>query len=135
MLHKRKNPNKAFLIGSGILAVAVIFIVLLFTLLSLRVFDKKKDSTVIYTEIYLIEFDKGFAGDSISLYLNDSLLLCRTLPEETVSLRVTRFDETNALLVVDNQTDEVTTFNLKEQGGHLILRKQEGIISMTSMDW
>jgi len=134
MYKKPHNPNKQFLIGTGVLAFAVIFIVVLFTLLALRM-SHKPEQTVKYTDIYQIELEKGFAGDSVSIYLNDSLLLNKMIAMDTIRLQIKRFDESNALLVVDNRTDKVTTFNLKEKGGRIILRKKEGIISMTSVDW
>lgn len=134
MYKKPHNPNKQFLIGTGVLAFAVICIVVLFTLLALRM-SHKSEQTVHYTDIYQIELEEGFAGDSVSIYLNDSLLLNQKIATDTIRLQIKRFDESNALLVVDNLTDKVTTFNLEEKGGRMILRKKEGIISMTSVDW
>lgn len=134
MFKKPHNPNKQFMIGAGVLAFAVICIVVLFTLLALRISNKSEQS-VTYNDIYQIELEKGFVGDSISIYINDSLLLNKTVPADTLRFKIKRFSETNALLVVDNQTDNVTTFDLKEKGGRIILRKDREIISMTSVDW
>lgn len=134
MYKKPHNPNKQFLIGTGVLAFAVICTVVLFTLLSLRM-SHKSEQMVHYTDIYQIELEKGFSGDSVSIYLNDSLLLNKKIAMDTIRLQIKRFSESNALLVVDNLTDKVTTFNLEEKGGRIILRKKEGIISMTSVDW
>lgn len=133
MYKRPHNPNKPFLIGTGILAFVVICIVMLFTLLAMRM-SRRSETPVVYTDIYQIELEYGFAGDSISLYLNDSLLWNKKVPADTVRLRVRRFDESNALLVVDNKTDKVTTFNLKDKGGRLILRKEGTLISMTPAD-
>lgn len=134
MYKKPQNHNKQFMIGAAVLAFAVICIVVLFTLLALRM-SQKSDQPVVYNDLYQIELEEGFAGDSISLYLNDSLLLNRRIPTDTLQLKINRFDETNALLVVDNRTDKVTTFNLEEKGGRIILRKRGEIISMTSVNW
>lgn len=134
MFKKPHNPNKQFMIGAGVLAFAVICIVVLFTLLAFGM-SSKSEQSVAYTDLYQIELGRGFTGDSVSIYLNDSLLLNKKIVSDTLCLKIKRFDELNALLVVDNQTDKVTTFDLKEKGGRIILRKKGDFISMTSVNW
>lgn len=134
-MHKRlHNPNKQFMIGAGILAFAVICVVVLFTLLALRM-NHKSEQPVTYNDIYQIELKNGFMGESVSIYINDNLLFNQNVDTDTLRLQIKRFNDTNALLVVNNHTDKVTTFNLKEKGGRIILRKKGEIISMTSIDW
>ncbi len=135
MYKRPHNPNKVFMIGTMILAFAVILVVIFFTLLALRRISPSKDQPITYNDLYQIEIGNGFIGDSISIYLNDSLLLDSNIQTDTLRLSVTRFDETNALLVVDNATDKVTTFNLKDKGGRILLQKKEEVISITSVDW
>jgi hypothetical protein len=109
------NTNKQFMIGNGILAFAVIFVIVLFTYLSLTL-QKNKKSTK-YAEVYSIELSKGFAGDSISVYINDSILLKKRITKEPQLLQVNRFAEESVLMIVDNKTDKATTFNLKKESG------------------
>ncbi len=134
MYQKPHNPNKAFLAGSALLAIAVIFIVILFVMLSLWMGSTRKHE-IVYQDCYQIELKDGFIGESVSLYLNDSLLFNETVNTDTLRFRLNRFDDSNALLVVDNRTDNLTTFNLEEKGGRIILRKKGDVISMTTVDW
>ena len=70
------------------------------------------NKVVSYKGRYHIEVSTDFAGEGLSIYVNDSLLLDGTMPDTLVSLDVNRFAEEHALLIVDKQTDIVTPFNL-----------------------
>ena len=97
----RLNTNKQFMIGNGILAFAVIFVVVLFVYMSMRL---QNDENRRYAEHYTVSLDKGFEGDSVSIYLNDSLLLNKTIDRSPFDIEVRRFDEESALMIVDNAT-------------------------------
>lgn len=112
----RLNTNKQFMIGNGILAFAVIFVVVIFVYMSLRL-QREQQAERHFIETYSISLEKGFAGDSISLFVNDSLIMNRTVAEEPCTVEVARFAEQSALLIVDNRTELVSTFDLSEQGG------------------
>lgn len=127
-MHKNHlNTNKQFMIGNGILAFAVIAIVVVFLYLSLRLKSEKENGKQ-FSEVYNIELVKGFIGDSLSVYVNDSLLLNSRITKDSLWLSVKRFASESALLVVDNQTEKVSTFNLSENGGIILLRKENGLI-------
>lgn len=127
-MHKNHlNTNKQFMIGNGILAFAVIAIVVVFLYLSLRLKSEKENGKQ-FSEVYNIELVKGFIGDSISVYVNDSLLLNSRITKDSLWLSVKRFASESALLVVDNQTEKISTFNLSEKGGMVLLRKENGLI-------
>ena len=91
MKHKSINSNKQFMIGNGILAFGVFFVVCLFLYLAFRQQNKEHKGT--YEGMYTIELTNSFAGDSIAVYINDSLLLNRTMPDGNVKLQVARFAE------------------------------------------
>lgn len=112
----RLNTNKQFMIGNGILAFAVIFVVVIFVYMSLRL-QRNKQAERYFIETYTISLTKGFAGDSISLFVNDSLIDSRRMTDEPYFIKLGRFAEQSALLIVDNRTDEVSTFDLSEKGG------------------
>lgn len=120
----RLNTNKQFMIGNGILAFAVIFVVVIFVYMSLRL-QREKQAERHFIETYTISLTKGFAGDSISLFVNDSLILRRRMTNEAYSIKIGRFAEQSALLIVDNRTDEVSTFDLSEKGGVYRFEKDE----------
>ena len=119
----RLNTNKQFMVGNGILAFAVIFVVVIFIYMSLRL-QQKQQGEQHFIETYTISLTKGFAGDSISLLVNDSLIFNKTITEEPFTIEVGRFAEQSALLIVDNQTELVSTFDLSEKGGTYQFEKE-----------
>ena len=119
----RLNTNKQFMVGNGILAFAVIFVVVIFIYMSLRL-QKQKDEDRNFIETYTITLEKGFIGDSLSLMINDSVLVNKKITEEPFSIDVKRFAEQSALLIVDNNTELVSTFDLSEKGGTYQFEKE-----------
>lgn len=117
------NTNKQFMVGNGILAFAVIFVVVLFVYMSMKM-QHDMQTEKHFTEVYTINLAKGFAGNSISVFINDSLILNKQLSEEPINVEVTRFAEQNALLIVDNETEQVSTFDLSEKGGTYTFEKE-----------
>lgn len=104
------------MVGNGLLAFAVIFVVVIFVYMSLRL-QREKQTERHFIETYTIQLTKGFAGDSLSLFVNDSLIMNRRISTEPVAIEVGRFAEQSALMIVDNLTDEMSTFDLSEKGG------------------
>lgn len=119
----RLNTNKQFMIGNGILAFAVIFVVVIFVYMSMRL-QRDRQADRHFAETYSISLVKGFAGDSISLFINDSLITNREITQEPYTIEVGRFTEQSALLIVDNRTELVSTFDLSEQGGSYQFEKE-----------
>lgn len=128
MNNKSINSNKQFMIGNGILAFGVFFIVCLFLYLGFRGQSKNDDKTKTFEGLYAIEIADSFTGDSLSVYINDSLLFNSTLGSSSVKFQVKRFAEENTLMVVDNRTDEVTPFNLNAKGSQVQIQKKSGKI-------
>jgi hypothetical protein len=77
-----------------------------------------------------IQVENSFAGDSISVYINDSLLLNCTMGSTALTLQVNRFAEENALMIVDNKSDEITPFSLNPKGSIVNVAKKDGKISI-----
>ncbi len=119
----RLNTNKQFMLGNGILAFAVIFVVVIFVYMSMRL-QREKQEERYFIETYTISLVKGFAGDSVSLFVNDSLIVNKVMPEEPYTVEVGRFAEQSALLIVDNKTELVSTFDLSERGGTYHFEKE-----------
>lgn len=117
------NTNKQFMVGNGILAFAVIFVVVIFVYMSLRL-QRNNQAERHYIETYTVSLVKGFAGDSISLFVNDSLIANKTITEEPFTIEVGRFADQSALLIVDNRTELVSTFDLSERGGSYQFEKE-----------
>ncbi|QIU93803.1 hypothetical protein [Bacteroides faecium] len=119
----RLNTNKQFMLGNGILAFAVIFVVVIFIYMSMRL-QRDKQEERHFIETYTISLVKGFAGDSVSLFVNDSLIVNKVMPKEPYTVEVGRFAEQSALLIVDNKTEFVSTFDLSERGGTYQFEKE-----------
>lgn len=128
MVH-RLNTNKQFMIGNGILAFAVFLVVIIFLYMSMRE-QRKKEEERHYAETYTIELVKGFAGDSTSVYLNDSLLMNRTPDDTPLTIEVKRFAEQSALMIVDNATEKLSLFELSERGGTYRFEKENGQVKL-----
>lgn len=128
MGNKSINSNKQFMIGNGILAFGVFFVVCLFLYLSFR--TSKTDKTKVSSDLYTIQIGSSFAGDSISVYVNDSLLLNCTMGSTALTLQVNRFAEENALMIVDNKSDEITPFSLNPKGSIVNVEKENGKIAI-----
>ena len=124
----RLNTNKQFMVGNGILAFAVIFVVVIFVYMSLRTEASKKTERN-YQEIYTISLVKGFVGMPIEVHLNDSLLFDGFVTDEPIKLEVNRLGEENALLIVDKETEAVSAFDLSEKGGtYRLANGEDGIM-------
>ena len=117
------NTNKQFMVGNGILAFAVIFVVVIFIYMSLRL-QRENQAERHYIETYTNSLVKGFAGDSTSIFINDSLLVNRTIAEEPFTIEVKRFAEQNALMIVNNATEKLSLFELSEKGGEYRFEKE-----------
>ena len=118
----RLNTNKQFMIGNGILAFAVIFIVVVFVYMSMRL-QRNKEADRHFIETYTINLTKGFVGDSLSLFVNDSLIMDKQISEEPVTVEIGRFAEESALMIVDNITEQVSVFDMSEKGGNYRFEK------------
>lgn len=123
------NTNKQFMVGNGILAFGVFAVVIIFLYMSFH-FKRDADKVITYEGVYQIELDNSFAGDSIAVYLNDSLLLDRMMPDATLKLELNRFAEDNVLMIVDSKTDKTTPFNLNPKGSKVEVKKNGGMIYM-----
>ncbi|MCD7901084.1 MAG: hypothetical protein LUH22_14800 [Bacteroides sp.] len=123
----RLNTNKQFMVGNGILAFAIIIVVAIFSYMAMRgAWQKQAEKN--YHETYEITLTKGFIGSSVSMYVNDSLLLNQTITQEPVSVEVVRFADYSAVMIVDNDTEVISTFNLSEQGGkYAFVKDEDGI--------
>lgn len=109
------------MIGNGILAFSVIFIVVLFVYMSLRLKSKQEES---FEGIYEITLQEGFLKDTTEIHLNDSVIFRGVLNEEPHQIVINQFAEQGALLFIDAQTNDISIFNLSEKGGKYKFKKE-----------
>lgn len=79
---------------------------------------------------YEISFAPSFEGRAYTLYLNDSLLYSASPVDTDTVLRLNRFAEDNALLVVDNATDGVSILQIPSRG-KILLQLKDGKVTTT----
>ncbi len=118
------------MLGNTIVFVGVIFVVVLFIYLSLRMQAQKSD-THYYTEIYNIALEEGFASGAYTVYVNDSILFDGAIAG-TQALEVKRFAEESSLLIVDKATEQVSIFELPTDGGTFRFAKKDGEVVQTN---
>ena len=132
MSRKRYNPHKKFMAFNTVLFFAVLFITGLFLYMS---YTLKRDANkkVTYEGRYHIEVSSDFSGQSLSIYVNDSLLMNGIMPDSLTALDIDRFAEQSALIIVDNTTDIATPFSLDAKGSKVMVKKQKGEIVFDEM--
>ena len=108
----------------AVLVVCGIFLYMAYT------FKRDANKKITYEGRYHIEVSNDFAGESLSVYVNDSLLWNQTMPDTLVTLDIDRFAEENALMIVDNKSDEITPFSLNPKGSIVNVAKKDGKISI-----
>ena len=86
------------------------------------------DYTANTLQAQLLYLDSTDPGKDISIYINDSLLTKGIMPDTIVCLDINRFAEEHALMVVNNQTDSATPFNLDKKGSKIKLLKKDNEI-------
>ena len=122
MSRKRRNPHKNFMVFNAVLFFAVLAITAIFLYLSFTLKrDAEKKKT--YEGQYHIELTSDWSGKNLSIYVNDSLLMNGILPDTLVALDIDRFAEEHVLMIVDNETDATTPFNLSKEGSKVIVKK------------
>lgn len=99
-----------------------------FLYLGFRNQSKSNDKEKAFAGIYTVEIADSFTGDSLSVYINDSLLFNSNIGDAAVKFQVKRFAEESTLMVVDNHTDEITPFNLNPEGSQIAVEKKNGKI-------
>ena len=116
------------MILNGVLVFAVFIVVILFLYLSFKL-KRDAEKVITYEGRYEIALSKDFAGQSLSIYVNDSLLMNGILPDSLVVLDIDRFAEEHALMIVNNETDATTPFNLHKEGSKVTVKKTDnGIV-------
>lgn len=99
--------------------------------MSLRL-QRKGDEKRNFIETYTITLTKGFVGDSLSLLINDSILINQKISTEPFSVEVGRFTDQSTLLIVDNNTEHLSLFELSEKGGNYRFEKEMGEVKQLS---
>jgi len=113
------------MVFNAVLFIAVMIVCGIFLYMAYTLKHNPNKKTV-YEGEYHIEITGDFAGEDISIYINDSLLTKGILPDTTLTLDLQRFADERSLMWVDNKTDGLQIFSLNKKGSKVILRKEKG---------
>lgn len=113
------------MVFNAVLFIAVMIVCGIFLYMAYTLKHNPNKKTV-YEGEYHIEITGDFAGEDISIYINDSLLTKGILPDTTLTLDLQRFADDHSLMWVDNKTDGLQIFSLNKKGSKVILRKEKG---------
>ncbi len=113
------------MVFNAVLFIAVMIVCGIFLYMAYTLKHNPNKKTV-YEGEYHIEITRDFAGEDISIYINDSLLTKGILPDTTLTLDLQRFADEHSLMWVDNKTDGLQIFSLNKKGSKVILRKEKG---------
>lgn len=121
------GANMRFLFGSVFFFFIIVVTIGLFAYYSLyKHWNKAGDARFSYE----ISFAPSFEGEAYTLYLNDSLLYSGSPVNTDTVLRISRFAEDNALLVVNNVTDVVSILQIPPRGKVLLQLKDGNVTTV-----
>ena len=112
----------------------VLFAIVFIFLYMAYQFKRDANRKITYEGDYSIELNDDFLGDSLSIYVNDSILFKQTVKDSTTLLQINRFAEEHMLMVVDAQTDRATSFNLSDKGSRVKVSKSQNEIVFTEKE-
>lgn len=120
------------MIGVAAMAVAVLFVVILFLSLC---FDKLEAQDNRAKNYYQVELATSFVGEETQIYVNDSLLY-DAVGTDSVRLQFKPFEDQHLLMVVDKSTGNTRSFNLKEKACKVFVQKdEEGKVEVIQKEW
>lgn len=114
------DTNRAFLKGSMLLAFAVIFVVVTFVLMSLRLQKSRGTHGAVMAE-YVVHVAPALSADTLRLSVNDSLQATLCLDGQAHALRLVATELPAALQVHQLGTDRLFIFELSDYGGSYLL--------------
>ena len=96
--------------------------------------QRQKEGERYFAETYNVTLVKGFTGDSISILLNDSVLIDQRIDKEPFNFEIKRFAEQSALMIVDKTTDKLSLFELSEKGGNYRFEKDDDEVKLLAQE-
>ena len=120
------RANMGFLFGSVFFFFLIVITIGLFVYFSLyNHWNKAGDARFAYE----ISFASSFEGKAYSLYMNDSLLYVGAPVDCDTVVRLNRFAQDNALLVVDGVTDRVSILEIPDRGRIMLRLSPTGVVA------
>ncbi len=128
MRKKRKNPNKGIMFGIMAMALVVLAVVVSFWMWC---FPDGTHGAGAERAEYRISVDGSFLGDSVLLQVDDSVVFCRRVASTgTQEVTAAASGEGNLLMVTLPEAGTVSSYELPEGGGRIVLRNRGGTVCM-----
>lgn len=127
---QRLNKNHQFMVGIFVMVFAVFCVVGIFLVMC---YDKAEEISKSRNE-YQIELAHGFAGDSIQVMVNDSVLYLDEVPGDTLVLHFKPYDEQHLLSVGDVRTGQAKNMNINSESGRIVLRRSADKKEISKME-
>lgn len=125
---KGRDANMKFLFGSVFFFFVIMLTIILFSYFSLQQYWNKPNIRPLE---YQIVFSKEFKGCSYDIYMNDSLIYSGTPVNIDTLLSVPRLATENSLLVVEHETQLLSSIlQVEKREGRLLLYIEDGEIKL-----
>lgn len=126
--NKGRDANMRFLFGSVFFFFVIMITIVLFCYFSFQEYWNKSNNRI---SGYQIAFSSDFKGLSYDIYMNDSLVYLGAPVNVDTLLFVPRLANENSLLVVEHETQLITSIlQVKKKEGGLILYFDGGEIKL-----
>ena len=126
-MSKRSNPNKGIMLGIMAMAIVVLAVVVVFWMWCFP--DGKTQSGVGQTR-YQVVLAEGFVGDSVMLQVNDSVMWAQRVMADSLEVPLDVQGNGNLLMVARPEEDMLSSFELLDDGGRVVLRKRDGEVQI-----
>ena len=126
-MSKRSNPNKGIMLGIMAMALVVLAVGVVFWMWCFP--DGKTQSGGGQTR-YQVVLAEGFVGDSVMLQVNDSVMWAQRVMADSLEVPLDVQGNGNLLMVARPEEDMLSSFELPDDGGRVVLRKRDGEVQI-----
>lgn len=115
------------MLGIMAMAIVVLAVVVVFWMWCFPEGKSKPGDGLAHYQVVLAE---GFKDDSVMLQVNDSTMWARRVVSDSLEVPLAVAGEGNLLMVARPEADRVSSFELPDEGGRVVLRQRDGEVRM-----
>ena len=128
---KSLNHNKAFMFGIMAMGMVVIGVTIIFWMWCFP--DGSKN--IAQRNAYSVELKDGFVGDSVRVYMNDSVLFAGAVTTNGLAWTAPHEGMQNVVAVEDMVSGESRQFNVSVEKGRLLLHKKNETVTLQEIPY